>query len=187
MIQGGYQYRFHSKLNRGFVLGINPYRNGIVGAVLQEYARANPRYSVFAVKEVADKVDKGHPYHPGVYNVELPLGSGAHTYLGFPMSYDNMNRGSVADGQQLYCMDTLHYADLATWPAFRMGIEYVDWTYPQHPELQTPSSDGWVRISTVASGSVAEVKDAHVLHNQPVSSAGYNGGDRPQWWAERVG
>lgn len=188
MIQGGYQYRFHSKLNRGFILGVTPYLNGLVGAVLQEYPRADPRYSVFVVKEVADKVDKDHPYQPGVYNLQLASSdSSAQTYLGFPMNYDNMNRGTVADGNQLCCIDTLHYANVATWPAFRMGVGYVDWTYPQHPELQTPSSDGWVKISTIASGSVAEVKDGTVLHNQPVNSAGCNGGDRQQWWAERVG
>ncbi len=102
MIQGGYQYRFHSKLNRGFILGVTPYLNGLVGAVLQEYPRADPRYSVFVVKEVADKVGKDHPYQPGVYNLQLASSdSSAQTYLGFPMNYDNMNRGTVADGNQL--------------------------------------------------------------------------------------
>ena len=115
MIQGGGQYRFHSKLNSGFILGINPYSTGLVGAVLQEYPRANPSYSVFFVKDITDKVDKDHPYQPGVYNLQLASGSSAQTYLGFPMCYDNMNRGSVADGQQLACIDTLHYPNVATW------------------------------------------------------------------------
>jgi hypothetical protein len=203
LVQSGYRYRFHSKKNIDYILTIEKYLDGSQRAVVQAAKDADKDLSVFVATEVVP-AKPGDKVEPGIFNLSLPSSSTARTYLTFPINYDEMNRPSFADGDQLICTTTSAYPDVATWRQARFKFDYIDWTWPQHTntveldehgrmknvlnDWRTPDDTGWVRISCEwDTNHVVDLAAGDAKDKQAVNSWRFDGDAKQQWWPERVG